>query len=140
MQTNHVCNMCGGLLTTDAAGNEFCPCWPAWARADNETIRQTVDMYVTWRREASQRLQQLADRVDEFTYQELASIINDSAEFETNYQTNIEQLRSALIELMGIQDCTTDCWCNESLPKKCEACAAREALAKSAPPKVESKQ
>ncbi len=39
-------------------------------------------------------------------------------------------LYEALVNLLAIQDCTEDCWCIESRPVKCEACAARAALAK----------
>jgi hypothetical protein len=39
-------------------------------------------------------------------------------------------LREALQALMEIQDCTTDCWCDEEMKvNPCEACAARAALA-----------
>lgn len=43
------------------------------------------------------------------------------------------ELLVAIKDLMGVQDCAKDCWCNELAShetKKCEACEARAAIAK----------
>lgn len=41
-------------------------------------------------------------------------------------------LLEALKSLMEVQDCDTDCWCeeDENRPRPCEACAGRAAIAK----------